>query len=168
MELKEIAPYLAYGLNTNEGVLVGLTNWVGWCGVFKDTQGERHVPISAIKPIFRPLSDLVKPCLEGGKIPIVELAKIAYGNIFHINEDFTSEEVLSENENFGLIAFYDKERVSFTVQKECRWFEFCFYVDGSELHLNQLTLFQWMFEHHFDVFGLIEKGQAIYTDTTTC
>ena len=28
------------------------------------------------KPILRPLSDLTKPCLEGGKVPIVELEEM--------------------------------------------------------------------------------------------
>ena len=37
--------------------------------------------IDSHKPILRPLSDLVKPCLEGGKIPIVELAKIHDENL---------------------------------------------------------------------------------------
>ena len=152
MELNEISPYLAYGIRVYDEEQENKTDEV--IGIFLNTLDFKHwspenCNIDHYRMVCHPLSDLVKPCLEGGKIPIVELAKMAYGNIFHINEDFTSEEVLSEGENFGLIAFYDKERVSFTVQKECHWFEFCFYVDGSELHLNQLTLFQWMFEHHF-------------------
>ena len=159
MELNEIKHYLGTGIKLQclqDRVFKELT--LGRCILM--TQGEFDY-----KPIMHPLSDLIKPCLEDSKIPLVELAKTAYENIFHINEDFDTKEVLSEGENFGLIAYYDKERVSFTVQKECHWFEFCFYVDGSELHLNQLTLFQWLFEHHFDVFGLIERGEAIEINT---
>jgi hypothetical protein len=150
MELNEIKHYLGTGLKM----------WSDEEFPFGESEFDRHTielqhwnitgaTVGKLKPILRPLSDLIKPCLEGGKIPIVELAKIAYDNIFHINEDFYTKEVLSESENFGVIAYYDKERVSFTVQKECSWFEFCFYVDGSELHLNKLELFNWLYEHYF-------------------
>ena len=60
-----------------------------------------------VKPILRPLSDLTKPVLPDGKIPLVELAKIQ----------------------------------------------------------NQLQLFQKLYEWHFDIFGLIEKGEAIDINT---
>ena len=67
LELKHLAGYLPYGLVTNYGKLIGIRNWVGWCGTFKTDFGENNIPISVIKPILRPLSDLTKEIEVNGE-----------------------------------------------------------------------------------------------------
>lgn len=134
MELKEIAPYLAYGLwvvspDGKSGDVASIGNL--------NSEGDEdlcngwgtHHPIKLIKPILRPLSDLAKPCLEGGKIPIEETG---YCSI----EDCRGED--------GVID-------EFTTTHIFKYMPYRFVE----------KLFKW----HFDVFGLIEKGEAIDINT---
>ena len=151
MELKEIQNYLAYG--------------VRFKGKRKDWASESDIMIlcpvdlddrwSNIKLILHPLSDLTKPYLEGGKIPIVELAKMTNINI-----------------NWRTIVNHDGNS-SFSVHsvdmKNEFWYGWNSFSEISNsrriVGLNQLQLFDWLFEHHFDVYGLIEKGEAVDTNT---
>lgn len=124
------------------------------------------------KPIIRPLSDLVKPCLPEGKIPIVELAKI---------EGFTPMPYTIESKNGTFVLYGDwfchpmeqspKARFFFEIDTDnCSIDRGLEYIDESVDTVfcpcsNQLALFEWLFEHHFDVFGLIEQDLAIDINT---
>lgn len=145
MNLKEIAPYLAYEIkftritdnpNYRPTETLNCDNIKHW----EDGRAKYHM---------HPLSDLTRPCLEDGKVPIVELAKMAYENICHINENFDSIALLSEGDSYGIIGFYSKERVALTFDKELSWNEFALSIDSSKMMLNQLLLFNWLYEHHF-------------------
>ena len=72
LELKHLAPYLPYGLKCIDGELIGISNHIGWSGIFKAIHGSNHIPICGIKPILRPLSDLTKEIEVNGEkfVPI--------------------------------------------------------------------------------------------------
>jgi len=152
LELKHIAPYLPYGLKTNEGKLIGLTNWIGWCGTFKDNTGETRVPLSAVKPLLLPLSALTEP-LEDGTVPIVELAKIhldwVEGNDYDLKCDYRFSRqvnVISTWQHKGCTdSFYNDN----------------LFIQTIRTHLNPYWINEYLFANHFDVFGLIEQGLAI-------
>jgi len=102
LELKHIAPYLPYrlkgyipetiyvedivdGENYSYDIepqiveILGVTresSFQGECIFFRG-DADGYVEFEDIKIILRPLSDLIKPCLEGSKIPMFELGKIA-------------------------------------------------------------------------------------------
>ena len=111
------------------------------------------------KPIIRQLSDLTKPIEHNGEkfVPIVELAKISWITEY-VNFKFQS---LKEDSVF--IAFSDKKNV-FGYDSNAQ--SFFGGLDGKPCSVvNQLQLFQKLIEWHFDIAGLIEKGEAIDVNT---
>ena len=85
--IKQIAPYLPYDLGIkilnykSDYVGIEYSTIIGFYYVknishFAYFGGSTGKSIGECKFIMRPLSDLTKPCLDDGKIPIVELAKI--------------------------------------------------------------------------------------------
>lgn len=104
--------------------------------------------IGKFKPLLRPMSDLTrKLTIEGEeKIPIVCLAEIAFPDkTWHLENNYA---------------------ISFTTGKR----DFIF-IKGEFIskgyNYNSIQLFQWLFKHKFDVFGLIESGAAIDVNTLT-
>jgi len=165
LELKHIAPYLAHGLKTTEGYLIGLTNWIGWCGVFKDDTGEKHVPLSGFKPLLLPLSALTEP-LPDGSIPILELAKI---------NGFTPQNYFIELQNDTIVLYGEH----FSHPEEGLTARFFFELDidncnmdkGIEYKNNscdsifsplkeQIKSFEYLYSIHADIYGLIPAGLA--------
>lgn len=108
------------------------------------------------KPLLLPLSALTEP-MEDWKIPIVELAKISDLGFHKFIKLKGSEKII------GVKYFDNKgDECVFAFQPE----SYCFgthYEQEKEftLTLNQLQLFEWLFEHHFDVYNWIEAGKAI-------
>jgi len=97
LQLKHIVGYLPYELMTNEGSLRGLRNYVGWCGVFKSYAGESNVPISAIKPHLRPLSDLTKEITHNGETFVPSEYLNRYSHIYHLPDDWDSVIFINEH-----------------------------------------------------------------------
>lgn len=100
-------------------------------------------------PICRPLSDLTKPITHKGEtfVPIVELAKVKDSK-FDFTETFVSESdrfysAHNSNGNPNASSFFLDKRMSF----------------------NEFRIVQKLIEWHFDVAGLIEKGEAIDVNT---
>lgn len=128
-----------------------------------------------LKPILYPM-DLTKPIQVEGKeiVPIVELYNISQGIYYspkyhHIDimatdwvcidkkghwlynfKIFKPENDIRLNTGYGFELFTtdlrNENKKSFPVN-------------------NQNLIFQWLFKHKFDVFGLIEKGLAIDVNT---
>lgn len=94
-----------------------------------------------VKPIMRPLSDLTRPCLEGGKIPIVELAKTVRPENWFLNHDMA-----------------DSGRMYFAFDGHSFWLE-----DSQENTewCNQLQLFQQLYKWHFWLGDQSEFGKSI-------
>lgn len=150
LELKHLAAYLPYGLKIHTGseiIELGGFHNENWLNIF----GNEIYCEGEIKPILHPISDLTKPSLECGLIPIVELAKIAYPKI------------LKGIHQVGNICFIDsREKYVFGYANEASSF-ICTYIPENRNCFvnNQLDLFEYLFAHHFDVYGLIEAGLAI-------
>jgi hypothetical protein len=163
LELKHIAPYLPYGLKCQIGGYVN-REILGYrrdakgdvkllCNDSTDRGMKAYYHIDCCKPILRPMSELTKP-LPDCTIPIVGLAKIAaeYWGV-----DFEVDKISP----FGAgVRSIDGHEFGFT------GLEFYFLDDEEDpIEINQLTYFQYLFEHHFDVYGLIDEGLAIDINT---
>lgn len=182
MELKEICGYLPYKLKVQTaarkstrsgeklgyktGELHGLYENYGKpiSVIFREDDEILDLNFDEIKPILRPLSDLVKPCLEDGKIPIVELANIAFPSSGA--SDYPNPEISLDNLD-RCVFEYKKHILHFEYDRMMNAF-FCY--DESDYHnsgfiRNQLKLFQKLYEWHFDIHGLIGRGDAIDKDS---
>lgn len=135
LELKHLAPYLPYGLRVN----------VMYFGKYHIEEIEsagwlscskRHVRLSTVSG-----SDITqgltvfKPILR----PMSDFEKLS--NDFDLTTDFYSSQINSRKE------------LTFTNS-------------GSNTYLSDiLTITEWLFENHFDVFGLIHADLAIDINT---
>ncbi|MBB4036579.1 hypothetical protein GGR21_002485 [Dysgonomonas hofstadii] len=139
LELKDIAGYLPYNLLMFKENCTSLSLTT----LNYTTLVENEVR----KPILRPMSALYKPCLEDGKIPIVELAKIALPYY---------DWLLEESRNLAITAHPSMAYFSYKDDS----FESS---DGWDAwHTShQIELFQKLYEWHFDIHGLIGQGLAI-------
>jgi hypothetical protein len=176
MTLQELAPYLPFNLKCeyigNDGrsevysdplkddynhifQLVGIVGYTyyGKCKIQNDIDAYEE---NSFKPIFHPLSDLTKPCLEGGKIPIVELAIMS-----------------TKSENFYDYIDMGQDRSAFFVTTIIAngefTFSYCSYMDSfykededtTIIASKQLQLFQWLYQHHFWLGDQSRFGQDI-------
>ena len=201
LQLKHIAPYLPYGLrfiNKNGAILRMDAMQTNGYKVWAHKKYTKGVPdesdinykylnslncsgegyfLRQVKPILRPLSDLVKP-LPSGEIPFIKLFEMYNRNEFSetpykkkecdkiISCDYVYYEFLKsyecilkyafETSNMGTLVY------SFRYDPQLRRF-----LHRDETHerplgvSHQIDLFNFLFEHHFDVYGLCEKGLAI-------
>lgn len=158
LELKHLAPYLPYGLKVNRNG----TDWnyeIESCnkeGVITDTSFQHYWEYEVIKPILRPLSSLYTE-MEDGKVPIVELFLLTCRN----KSEFTKDEIIHQSLNDGqaIIAHYKKrELLGFELNTR----SFFGAHEGKPCSVaNQLSLFTYLFENHFDVWNLIGQNLAI-------
>lgn len=164
MELHEIVGYLPYGLKfiSRNGKYAYMSIDGCFATGFKTRFGENinksisfETLIRNYKPILHPLSDLVKPVLPDGKIPLVEIFNYAFDqNVNQKRCDFLSEDGIFQMSCGNLQFGFDCE---------CNSFITTIYQDGT-ITPNQLQLFQKLYSWHFDIHGLIEKNQAVNTD----
>lgn len=115
--------------------------------------------LDKIKPLLHPLSDLYKEI--DGKVGIVELAKIAVSHHFSFEHEFKPD--ISD---CGRIVRIDSDGDVFEFQMSSHdGYTVCLteYEDGEsyDLYVDQLEIFTYLFQHHYDVYGLIDKGLAI-------
>lgn len=152
LELKHLAPYFPYGLKGVEYIggelfllcQIDLTKkyptiWESNVNLNKQRTG--------CKPILRPLSDLTKEIEVNGEkfIPIEWLRN----NI-------------DKKIQFSKMGFLDYEVKGINPKLHYSIFD----VYQYEIELSDILLFsEKLFEWHFDVFGLIEKGLAIDINT---
>ena len=142
LELKHLAPYLPYRLKysvfNKKGKLDLLE--IGTNNIYNIiTAVNKGVYGGEYKPILRPLSDLIKVInIDGDSFIPIYLLK-------NIRNEFESD--LS----FG----FEPQSNGYTCHCSSQYLEF------SEYYEINSKLFEW----HFDVFGLIEKGLAIDINT---
>lgn len=140
VELKHIAPYLPYGLKvaSERGIKDGTATL--------NNQAISHIALyvrwNELQPILRPLSDLTKEIEHNGEkfVPIEELKEIFIKDPKKGCDHYREVMLLMDNE--------------WTIQE-------------VEDNIQKLP-FEWvsnLFEWHFDVFDLIEKGLAININT---
>lgn len=150
--LEAIAPYLPHKVqlkcsaifrpNSNEKALVPYSDATLTPDLLADMCSGIFNSIGTFKLILRPLSDLTKPCLEGGKVPIDEIRQ------YLIALD-------GDHGDFDYLGYEDY----------CHRFNYY----GLNLAIKALPyhVVQWVHKHHFDIDGLIEKGYAIDINTLT-
>lgn len=179
LEFKHIAPYLPYGLHViaddYQVKLLGYCIIDGeFCPQF-DVDDEDISFNDPIKPILRPLSDLNKKITIDGKtfVPIIELCRISKGwedegefikcdiNHFKVEERKSDSTAYLVHYTSGLQQHhvFGYKNGSFhhswiTGRKGLNS------IEGLVVD-NQILLFQKLYEWHFDLYGLIEKGLAV-------
>ena len=130
MELKEIAPYLAHRPQVkwrrpeDHRYMYSDLTISDYDFLIRKREG---------KLILFPLSDLTKPCLKGGGVPIVELANIAFTN--H-EWKLNGREPFAVSQKYGIVFEFD---AAYGI----------FLRDDSANAIDQLSLFNWLYEHHF-------------------
>jgi hypothetical protein len=166
--------------------LIGISNHITWSGIFNARHGSNHTPICGIKPILKPLSDLTKEIEVDGKkfIPLKKIHELDETNSFDDKEKsykliFIDKVISVEHNKYELLGKEDfvlKYVVetsnlgnfiySFTYDPEIRRFAKRNETYKQPLGIGfQIDMFNKLFEWHFDVFGLIEKGLAINKNT---
>lgn len=173
LELKHIAPYLPYELKCvltkddipkrlyvhtiNEDVveeLRGIKYGKFLVGGNKIDVGEWN-----FKPLLRPLSDLTQEIEHNGErfVPIIELFKFHNKNSIRV---FPSSENYELDHYSHCVIYDDKNVFGYS-----NYGAFVAFTEGNNhLVVNQNELFAKLYEWHFDVFGLIEKGLAVRKD----
>lgn len=164
LEVKDLAPYLPYGLTvindsypfTGIGQIHTLCTILETCAV---GLSNKQFPIQIIKPILRPISDIIKEIEHEGKkfVPIVRLAKIEVGE--------HNCEVCTKIEDDGCSYFIDYLPTWFSLYFHKTYYSFSRWDDGEERTACNNDLRQKLIEWHFDIYGLIEKGLAIDKNT---
>lgn len=160
LELKHLCSYLPWGLEIIVDEYEKTILFDTICGLTDDEIiGENDSYQFDVKPALLPLSALTEP-LEDGSVPIVELAKIAFGEI----------EVLDTTQKDGLYAvkFIDEEEDTTVFSYNTNVCSFqADYMDMEELERRitivprQLQLFEYLYQHHFDIHNRIPAGLAI-------
>lgn len=172
LELKRhILPYFGHGIKaiTNRGEIVEINHinlvdriyplWAHSSGDYKTPdfnydyltkQGLRGKGFrdDELRFILRPLSDLYKEI--DGKIGIVELAKIACPKSEWKLRDSS---YFPTDSNRRLFVFYST--------RNCFVIEYDTERGRGYVFVNQLDLFTYLYENHYDVFSLIPQNLAI-------
>ena len=135
MKLEHLAPYLPYGLKVQGQPTKEIVELGGLDGDIALLVGRGRIDFFDIKPILHPLSELTKEIEHNGE-KLKPIWKLY-------------DAIVGKGENSN-IAEMILNRV---LKKE---------IDIEVLpHFVYVKLFEW----HFDVFGLIEKGEAIDINT---
>jgi hypothetical protein len=162
-ELKVLRHYLGTGLKFKKKIhkddgyyefeMDGLVNHHIY-----STAGVRYNSKNVL-PCLLSLSALTE-AMEDEKIPIVELAKIELGNNFETLDNIETLELLRQH----LCEYYINGELYRLEYNETNGFAKYRPYDGDKYLMeccNQFQLFEWLFEHHFDVYNWIEAGKAI-------
>ena len=106
------------------------------------------------KPILRPLSDMSEE-------ELIELLTNVYESIYGIAHEPFKDVILHAegNDKVGLVCkCYMGQRIGFSIEVE-RGVDIS--SDGLHLMVNQFDCTKWLLSKHFDLFGLIENGEAL-------
>lgn len=181
--LEAIASYLPYKIKCH-----GMGEWVEGTeyndkptpkmfrivGIVKDSNEEYYAQceedngdisdvyiVEDLFPILRPLSDLSKPCLEDGKVPIVELAKIV-----ELLEPVSYNEMTDFNGVVRGVCAKDKFNNQWLMFDFKEGFSMWHKPHGCPDHVltlldHQLQLFQQLYKWHFWLGDQSEFGKSI-------
>ncbi|MBS5907844.1 MAG: hypothetical protein KIC84_11525 [Dysgonomonas mossii] len=158
LNITHLQHYLAYGLRVQyEDKIYKLTgSFEKACSIEKGN--TTCVPlITEIKPLLLPLSALYEEI--DGEIGIVELAKIC-GIEIELNHAYEGHVFADTTQ-----ALYREEDWIFMFKDgEIGMFSFDDRFSGKEeciINLTSLSIFAYLFSHHYDVYDLCSKGLAI-------
>ncbi len=121
----------------------------------KKTMDSTTLNIKDIKPILRTISDMTE-------MEIIKLLAIVYKNIFTYEPDIhnVSIHTSGDPDEIGLKCTdrLNDSNIGLTIEKSSG-IEFSH--DSQKLMVNQFDCVSWLLRNHFDLFALIESGQAI-------
>lgn len=115
---------------------------------------EDPIAIEFVKPILRRLEDMAEE-------EALEFTKYLYGKMFGLADEIKdSISVLSDSaDQIGWICSgHEKERIGITIEVD-RGIELS--LDGDKMKVNQFDCIALLLSKHFDLFGLIDSGEAI-------
>lgn len=182
LQLKHLAPYLNYKLKTSvdgdadNDTLLGLHASDATARLYNKELSITYITyISNLTPILRPLSDLTKEIdIEGRKfIPIMDLCDVGRNGIYWSEGGnkkivdcsvFKGNKVVRHDSYEMYMHFGFKQGKSGSFFYGYDWdFEDDDFAPNNIVKQNEL----WMklYEWHFDVLGLIEKGLAVDINT---
>lgn len=149
LELKHLAPYLPFELKLYQPVKGNTYKNGGYYRKRKMTVNNVINTISRqerIKPILRPISDLLDESKEYFKIIKRKSLWMDCQNSSYSDFEIQCHELIN---NTGCIS------ISVNFKR-----------DDENISLGFVyNDYQWLLENHFDIFGLIEKGLAIDINT---
>lgn len=186
LELKHIAPYLPYGLRIAKGLATyrDIYSKIDISRQFNDSEGlewdtvQRLLFEESWKPLLLPMSSLYTE-MEDGKVPIVELAKMLgdFKELISISVDDNCTDELGNR-----APYYECKYVSNIDEDIHSTLVFCPDTVSFErmiiynAHITRPVsssdfkgcpircynqFYEYLFQHHFDVYGLIDKGLAL-------
>lgn len=171
LELKHICGYLPYGLHgiiktKGDSFEVELKSLHQYSiQTSPQIHGYKYCQFTDIKLLLLPLSALTEP-LEDGTVPIVELAKMSNNN----NSDCKYAYELKkqgvvvnyiEDGNAYVCDYFNYDENGFYIFSDNYKFSHDYASSSKEYCRNQLQLFEYLFAHHFDIYGLIPANLAI-------
>jgi len=150
LELKHITPYLPYELKVDYNGKVWYTDSVILYNrvVLLNEDASTSASICEVKPILRPLSSMTKE--EAYKFGVLLM-----GEADMEDKNIGVGEMVLMGSIYPSIMYQDKENEDYSVMIR-------FGSTGiSGVYLIPYDAYEWLFKHHFDVFGLISKELAI-------
>ena len=170
LRIEHIVPYLPYELKMSVNselypnpVLIGLKSIYAYMSYYGTGLAFE---INKTKPYLRPLSDLVEEIEHNGEglTPLHRLFEMIPKNnyIDYKGECNIPKYQIDDGWNHCISYTDNIQEVCLSYGCESFWLM----VDADVCLLdNQLGMFEKLFEWHFDVFGLIDKGVAIDVNT---
>ena len=150
LELKHITPYLPYDLQVKcyDNVWSVEAFRKGVSLFLMDDSALTSADLSDVKPILRPLSSITKE-------EAYEFGVLLMGEADMEDKEVGIGEMRLMGATYPTIVYKDKEdeEYSITIQFSS--------VGISGIDLVPYEAYEWLFNHHFDVFNLIDKGLAI-------
>jgi len=161
MKLEEIVGYLPYKLKIKDNFMKCIIDLKGiaengdlifnWNNINYSRLSDCNIITNNvdIKPILRPISDLKKEInIDGvndciGFTPIEKLAKL---NNYTNSEDFKFD---GQNFTYTNMKYFDDDYLN----------------SGTQVCPESIDMIQLLYKWHFDIHGLIEKGEAIDINT---
>jgi len=141
LEIKHLAPYLPYQINTDKGLLTLLEG--DYCECKQAMLATRYI-CEAIKPELRKISDITE-------IERKQLFNLVFGRAFPDN----GGQVFIDKKPSRWVLSSGLDRLGIQENGEV-WYD----CDLSPYKFNQHLVTLFFLEKHFDLFGLIEDGLA--------
>lgn len=171
LTIKHLAGYLPYGLkflptHYNPDKRIDTLYYLSTINSSEEFSVNGYTS-NYIKPILRPLSDLIKE-IEVSREKFVPLLKIAES----LGIKYSKYKINGNSIDFVLDTSYKRPNTKTKEPRKTRfWFNnykagtFAFTGCIAMIYLNQIEAIEKLYEWHFDIHGLIEKGLAIDINT---
>ena len=152
LELKHLAPYLPYGLKIKAYDNIWNLDGYRVSAIKPLVVVNQHSLTSShlreVKPLLRPISSMTKE-------EAYEFGILLMGEADMEDKEVGIGEMRLMGATYPTIVYKDKEdeEYSITIQFSS--------VGISGIDLVPYEAYEWLFDHHFDVFNLIENNLAI-------